>query len=70
MEKSLHQTPIALIGYEDTLRQPAILRDSPLDGGTFCGGTVQSPPLALVAGNFLRVAGDIFTRSHGDSIRY
>ena len=70
MEKTLHQTPIALIGYEDTLWQPAILRDTPLDGSAFCGGTIQSPPLALVAGTFLRVARDIFTCSHGDSIRY
>lgn len=64
MEKTLLQTPIALIGYEDTLWQPALLGDTPLDGGTFCSGTIQSPPLALVAGNFLRAARDIFTRPH------
>jgi len=70
MEKTLHQTPIALIGYEDTLWQPAILRDTPLDGSAFRSGTIQSPPLAMVAGTFLRVTRDIFTRPHGGPIRY
>ena len=70
MEKTLLETPIALIGYEDTLWQPAILRDTPLDGSAFRSGTIRSPALAMVAGTFLRVARDIFTCSHGGPIRY